>query len=763
MIRRGGAFSQRFAATVLLAGFLAACGREHPIDDVDSVAAPATYVRDADCLECHEKPYEEWLNSNHDLAMQLASPESVVGNFADATFAKRAITSRFFRRDGNFMVHTEGPDGEMSDFKVAYTFGVEPLQQYLVEFPDGRIQCLTIAWDTEGQRWFDLYPNDHFPHNDSMHWTGIQFNWNHMCAKCHSTNVQKNFQPETNSFATTWSEIDVGCQACHGPGSNHIEWAGTEAAASSEAKRPFGLATDYRRGTGRYQVENCAPCHSRRYDLNPPSSTPARFMDAYVPSLLHEGLYRADGQILDEVFVYGSFLQSRMFKHGVRCTDCHNPHTLKLDVPGNDLCARCHQEVPPVLYPTLTAKNYDDASHHFHPEGSEGARCVECHMPARTYMIVDPRRDHRFGSPRPDLTVTEGIPNACNACHDDKSADWALAAVEKWYGPRDTEAFDYPKTMSLAQRRDASVFPQLQQAVKADELPPIKRATALDALFAYGAAAATDIQAALRDPDPLVRHTAAGGAVLFSEAELRQHLLPLLGDPIRAVRLTAARVASVLPPNAFSDQQRRQFDTLLEEYIAQQEHDGDRAESYANLAILRENQNDLNAAETAYRKAIAVDPHFLQASQNLAVFYSAQHRNSEAEEVLRAALKIAPNEAEFHYSLGLLLAEEERYEEAHESMRNAVENQMQQPRRLYNYALILQRTGRLTEAEQAFERGLQIDPEDVDLLYALSLQLVETGKWAKARDALSKLLALNPDSPPIQELLRHVLEQESGP
>ena len=398
-----------------------------------NVAGAAQYVGLAECTSCHAEQASRWSGSHHDLAMQSVSEQTVLGDFNDASLTHFGVTSSFFKKDGKFLVHTEGPGGELRDYEIKYTFGVEPLQQYLVEFPGGRLQALSLAWDTRsqaqgGQRWFHLYPDERITADDELHWTKPSQNWNSMCAECHSTNLQKNYDPVSETFSTTWSEIDISCEACHGPGSDHVAWAKREPGWENlQAGKGLVLSFDERLGVswkinpqtgtavrsevrgGDREIEMCARCHSRRSPITADYEHGKPLLDHYLPRLLEEGMYFADGQIDDEVYVYGSFLQSKMYSAGVTCSDCHDPHNLQLRLPANGVCLQCHQ-----------AERYDQPAHHFHKSGSEGASCAECHMPPRTYMVVDPRHDHSMRIPRPDLSVTLGTPNACNNCHRDK-------------------------------------------------------------------------------------------------------------------------------------------------------------------------------------------------------------------------------------------------------------------------------------------------------------------------------------------------------
>ncbi|MGD8619395.1 MAG: multiheme c-type cytochrome, partial [Gammaproteobacteria bacterium] len=414
---------------------------------VAGVSHAADFVGGQACRDCHAAEYSAWQGSHHDLAMQAASEETVLGDFDNASLLHFGVTTSFYRKDGRFMVRTEGPDGKLQDYEIKYTFGAVPLQQYLIEFPGGRMQALGLAWDSRpeaqgGQRWFPLYPDEEISHDDELHWTRPSHNWNSMCAECHSTHLEKNYDPVTRTFSTTWSEVDVSCEACHGPGSDHVAWAerkpgwkqldtGKGLAITLDERRGIQWKTDPEtgkpvrsepRGSER-EIEMCARCHARRSPISSAYVHGEPLLDHYLPRLLEEGMYYPDGQIDDEVYVYGSFIQSRMYHAGVTCSDCHEPHSSALRVPGNGVCLQCHQ-----------ADKYDRPGHHFHKPQSAGGSCAECHMPPKTYMVVDPRHDHSMRIPRPDLSVKLGTPNACNNCHKDKDAGWADKQVRGWYG-----------------------------------------------------------------------------------------------------------------------------------------------------------------------------------------------------------------------------------------------------------------------------------------------------------------------------------------
>ena len=314
--------------------------------------APPTFTGAKVCAICHPAETERWKISHHALAMQKASSSTVLGDFANAILTHHGVTSTFFRDGEKFMARTEGPDGTLQDYEIAYTFGVFPLQQYLIAFPGGRYQALGIAWDSRpkeqgGQHWFPLYPSQNLHAGDSLHWTGRDQTWNYQCAKCHSTGLNKNYELAADSYATSWTDVNVACEACHGPGSRHVAWAkNSEQSRTRPDHQPetsmMGFTTKLEQvSPGQWrmnpatgiaerveplnskELDICAGCHSRRKVIAQEFPAGTAFLDAYLPALLEPGLYHADGQIDGEVFEYGSFVQSRMYHAGVTCSNCH--------------------------------------------------------------------------------------------------------------------------------------------------------------------------------------------------------------------------------------------------------------------------------------------------------------------------------------------------------------------------------------------------------------------------------------------------------
>jgi len=713
------------------------------------------FVGSAKCERCHKAAYGKWKGSHHDLAMEHATDNTVLGDFNDAVLRHNGIETRFFRKDGKFFVHTQGPEGKPGDFEIAYTFGAFPLQQYLVPFPGGRLQCLTIAWDVKAKKWF-LLPNHTDNPADWLHWTRGAQTWNGMCAECHSTNLQKRYDMATDTFRTTWSDIDVGCEACHGPGERHVAWADRPAMGLTET-RNFELTVDTRDLDAPGLLRICAPCHSRRSLLDGEIPIRGDAMNGMIPQVLEAGLYFPDGQILEEDYVYGSFVQSKMYRRGVRCSDCHDMHSLKLHREKNDLCLGCHR-----------ADTYDTAQHHFHKKvykgkPSEGWLCVRCHMPGRYYMGNDFRIDHSIRVPRPDLSRELGTPNACNAagCHADKSVDWSIAHYRKWYGEKRKPHFG--QAIAAGRARTAGAGPELIRLADDHLMPGIARATALSLLHGNPSVEARQaFSRALADNDALVRYHAVRGFPAASPEEQARFLAPLLFDPVRAVRIDAAQRLSSVPADLFSPDQRKAFDGGLAEYVQAMEYSADFAASRHNLGILYANLGQIDRARQNYEAAIAIDDQFYPAKVNLAILYNQTGRNRDAEALLRSVLKIRPGDPDVSYSLGLLLAEEKRYGEALGFLKAATRGTPERSRAYYNLGLLQQHLANAPEAERAFNKALTLEPQNLDYLYAAADLYVKTGRIAEARRIAERMIAAYPGQRIGRDLLEYLDRQGRG-
>lgn len=779
--------------------------------------AQAAYVGRDSCIQCHQPQHDQWQGSHHDLAMDRATEATVLGDFNNATLEHHGITSKLFRRDGKFYVHTEGPDGELADFEVKYVFGVDPLQQYMVEFdrpadmPEheiARLQVLRISWDTKHKRWFHLDPPDvkeKLEPTDDLHWTGIAQRWNNMCADCHSTNLQKNYDLATGVYHTTFSEIDVSCEACHGPGSLHVELA---QAPSLFWDRTRGYALAQLKGASNVpEVQSCAPCHSRRRTVQTGFTAGCNYYDFFANELLSTTSYHADGQILDEVYEYGSFTQSKMYHKGVRCSDCHNPHTARLKHEGNLVCTSCHQH---------PAAKYDSLAHHRHPAGSKGAQCVECHMPQTTYMAVDPRRDHSLRVPRPDLSLELGTPNSCTGCHvrDEKLpgskgtgdrgqgtvspaartlsdllkredlkeyADWlaaarrgdkavkarlaevnawADAALDGWYGKNRKREPHFAAALHAARELTPDAPKKLAELLDNRGQPAIVRASAALELAAYiepTGDVADALQRALVDRDPQIRAAAVMSLQQAPGASTVDDLVPRLSDETRLVRTEAARVLAQLVGDGLRGDERAAFKKALEESFAAAEVDNDRAAGHLMRGILYENLDELDKAEAAYETAMLVEPHTAGPRANLAALFD--RLNEEIHEQVQQASQRG-DRATVEERLKLLAGMQASARQLRDEELGLLERDA---RLLPDSAGLLGRigfsrhlAGWKKEAESALLAASLLEPKNAEHAFRLAIYYRDTGRPELALPLIEKCLKLRPESSLFQQVAREL-------
>ena len=689
----------------------------------------ATFVGAESCKACHAAEFSDWLQSDHHKAMLPATPENVLGDFNDVTFTHFEHTWRFFRKGDEFWVNAEDADGTRKDFKIDYTFGFEPLQQYLIPFPGGRYQALQVCWDTRpvedgGQRWYHLYQDEAIPPGDILHWTGIHFNWNYMCADCHSTDLHKNYDPDARDYHTTWSEMNVSCEACHGPASEHLKWAAAEQVKAAGGTPEVDLSdlTAYLKNKGlvvtlkepveagwavnpetqqpyrtaplnsTVQVQTCARCHSHRQLMAPAHEAGKPFLDTHVPSVLTDQLYHHDGQVDEEDYVYGSFVQSKMYHAGVVCTDCHNPHTGRLKAPGDSLCLNCHL---PSRFAT------PDHSHH------EKVSCVECHMPGKTYMVNDFRRDHSFRVPRPDVSAQTGSPNTCNQCHQDKSVKWAQEAYMDWYGEPEPH---FGTAFHKLQKGDQTALSEVASIAQDKSYPDIVRAGAVSL-----APLPELIPQALKDESHLVRREAVR-SLTGAPLEARTQLLPpLAADPVADVRIEAGRLL------ADDESASAAVRKAVDEYRRSLDYSSDRVESRLGRAELFLSQGKAKEAEEEFKTALARFPRSPQAYVNAADYYRVFGQDEIGEKVLREGLaQIGPPEsAVLHHSLGLLLVREKRYQEGLSQLEKAFRQSPEDARYAVVYAVGLESLGELDSAVEVLEKTLKRRPRDTQILELL--------------------------------------------
>jgi tetratricopeptide (TPR) repeat protein len=706
----------------------------------------SAFVGSATCKSCHAKEYQDWKISDHNKAMEIPSDSTVLGNFNDQVLKADGVSSKFFKKDGNYYINTEGDDGLNHDYLVKYTFGYFPLQQYLIEFLGGRLQSTRASWDSKNKKWFHQYANQKIPSHDWLHWTGNGQNWNTMCASCHSTNLQKNYDTEKDTYKTTFNEINVSCESCHGAGKSHIDYINTDYKVGNKI---VGSMIKIAKGTDQVlQINNCAPCHARASSISTDAFNASvhskEIMDHLIPEIPSTEHYYADGQANDEDYIYTSFAESKMFARGVQCSNCHNPHSGKLILTGNAACLKCHK------------KTYDSPSHTFHQIGTEGAACKNCHMPGKAYMGNDIRFDHTFRVPRPDLSVKYATPNACNNCHVDKTAKWSVAAIVKWYGPNRKYHFA-EDLIPGSDEKNVDAAKHLIKILNDTANPAIIKATAANYLRNYQSTESLSaLIKCLNHQDAQVRYRALRSLNNFSEANWVNNVAPLLNDSVRAVRIAAAELYANLPNEKIPATMYESYTKAkqeLENYLTFQTDFSVGNIMFGDYFLKQKNYVD---AEKYYQRGLKKDQTMNYARLNLSAVYNAQSRNTESLNILLEAKKIDPKNDRIYYNLGLLYHELNNIKESENSFSKAIELHTLNPRVYYNYGILLQKKSQIAKAESVFLQGLKVDATSPELNYVLAVLYIQNNQRNKAMAPIIFLKQNYPNNPDYQQLFKEV-------
>jgi tetratricopeptide (TPR) repeat protein len=695
------------------------------------------------CQSCHKQEHNEWLTSHHYMAMLPANDSTVYGDFNNATFTADGVTTRFFKREGKFYIHTEDETGAYREMEVKYIFGFTPLQQYLVEFPGGRMQPTRMSWDTKAKKWFNQYAGEKMPAGDWLHWTGNGQNWNTMCASCHSTNVNKGYDELTDTYKTTYNDINVSCESCHGPGKNHIDYV--NGSDYKDGKKTEGsLLLLYKTGNRMAAINTCGYCHARRGDITGNPFPGPEVMEDYIPELPTTEFFFADGQMNDEDYNYTSFLQSKMFHRGVQCTNCHNPHTNKLKLDGSLVCSQCH------------AKDaYESEKHTLHKIGSAGVNCISCHMPSKIYMGNDLRHDHSFRIPRPDLTAKYGTPNTCNACHSDKSPQWAADAITKGYGK--SPGYHWSEDLVAGSLLDAQSEPHLGKLAGDSAVPSIVRAATMRYLGQLNNEnAGRTLLNYLGDSSAMVRYTALKGLRNFDPQLWLSAASSLLSDKVRAVRIAAADLYLDIPQNQIPQEHFQAYTNAKSELDRFIHYQTDFAQGNLQAGDYFQRQNDLASAAKYYKRAILKDSQLVNARVNLAANLNATGKNSEALQQLQIASKIQPTSDHIFYTLGLLYSEMGDVKNADAAFRQAVTINPANIRALYNYGLLLSQNGRNGDAEKLFIQALKTEPTNGDVLFAITILYVQEKQFDKAIEKGRILKQFHGNNPAYAQLLQNL-------
>lgn len=721
------------------------------------------FIGSKNCMECHKDEYKDWMGSNHQQAMQLPNDSTVLGDFNNSKYTIFGVTSTFFKKDSLFMINTQGPDGKHHDYEVKYTFGVYPLQQYLVIFPQGKLQVLTPFWDSRpkemgGQKWQHLYPDEFIASHDELNWARPLQNWNYMCAECHSTNVKKNYDPKTLSYNTTFDEINVSCEACHGPGDLHQKWANDTLQKVKNMGFVFDImdrdpsrwnidpetakVTRTKPRTSNMQVEYCGRCHSRRTQLTDEYTFGKDLEHTHQLAYLDYPLYNDDGTNNDEDYVYGSFVQSKMYQKGVTCKDCHNVHSQKLKGGRENVCFQCHM-------PT----KYKTPSHHFHKEEGTGASCISCHMPKITVMVVDPRSDHSIRIPRPDISVKTGATNACNNCHKDKTNEWSLTAFKKWYGNKYDTISHYGFAFNKIRTNQPDAQIALNKVINDKNMTNIVVGTAIRFQdYNNNPLAFENLKMALSSPSPLVRRAGLESLRNLPKQQQFEYALPLVNDKVYGVSYMASSLIYDMPLENLSANQQTLVKKARKDYINQLLYWQDRSLGLSSLGVAAIGLGKLDQADAYFKKAIAKDTLNLISKINYADLKRMQGKNAECIALLSEVLSIDKTFSAAYQGLAFAYIRSGDKAKAFKTLeiaKNTVKNDAQNH---YYYAVMQNDSGKTKEAISTIMSALKTYPNNEQLLTLAYSIHSNKGETIEANAILNMLVKAFPNNKQYQQI-----------
>ena len=698
----------------------------------------AMYAGSDSCRACHQSEFDRWSTSHHGLAerpVDLAKDRSAFD--PPRTFHHGSRTSQALLSNQTPEVITDDRSGSQSPQKILRVIGVDPLRQFLVAGEGGRLQALELAYDPNRNQWFDVYGNEDRHPGEWGHWTGRGMTWNTMCAACHNTRVRKNYDPATDTYHTAMAQMSVSCESCHGPMASHVQWEKKYSAKGGKDPNPHPLSSAQ-------MVDTCGSCHARRGDLTGDFKPGDSFFDHYMLDGVNASdTFYPDGQIHDEDYELSAFLGSKMHAAGVRCVDCHDPHSGKTLLIGNALCMRCHVGAFP------KAPIIDPLKHTFHRPDSAGSQCINCHMPQTTYMQRHGRHDHGFTTPDPLLTLQLGIPNACNRCHADKSADWANENASKWYGAKlDRPARHRAMTVAAARKGEDSACTGLLALLQDATQPPYWKAACVNLLAPW--TARDDVRSALiselKATDPLERTSAVRAlGALVEQPQVHSAFQKCVSDSARNVRISAANILQQsIDPNL----------PIGKEFLRFLAFQSDQPTGQLQEANYFASRGQADVAIQHLRTAEQWDSGSASLRREIAMTYSALGKSEDAATELETACRLDPKSAEYPYLLGLAYAELGQTQKAIASLRSAVRIDPHHARAWYNLALALRNNGDTDGALGAFAAAEGADPRDPDIPYARAALLLQLNRPQEARQAAQRALQIQPAYAPALDLLR---------
>jgi len=741
---------------IVVLGTFASGVRGDGVDGAGEAEAGApSYTGSRSCRACHEHFYELWAPSHHGTAMQPYTPRLAAARLTpqaeDVVIGK--VAWRYEADEKGGWVHSTGPGGEHR-YPIAQVMGGKNVFFFLTPLERGRLQVLPVAYDLNTRGWYDTTASmvrhaGGFP-DEPVEWTDPLLTFNTSCWSCHVSQLSLNYDPETQTYASTWAEPGINCETCHGPGEAHIE----ACRKAPEGKPPedlelFVLST----ASPDQRTDTCSSCHAKATPLTASYEPGAPFFDHFDLVTLENPDFHPDGRDLGENYTLTLWRISACAKSKqLDCVTCHTSsgrYRFRGDeAQENAACLPCHAE-----------RVANAPAHTHHPAGSPGNRCIACHMPMTEFARMK-RTDHSMRPPAPALTLAYGSPNACNLCHDDHDAAWADAQVRAWHPDDDYQAPLERRAdlVAAARRGDWTDLDAMLAEIASETRDEILATSLLRLLRPCPDPRTTPaFVRALADPSPLVRGAAASGLGGRLTAETLPPLLEATGDPSRLVRIRAAGTLAPLPFGPLPDEVRKRLQAALGELRASLGARPDTWTSHYNLGNFFRMRGDLLRARAEYAKASALRPAAVLPTVNAAMNEAQLGNRDRAETLLRRALVEEPENAVANFNLGLLLAEGGKKAEAVACLRRAFAADPQLDRAALNLAVLL--GGKDPRQGVVWARkAARLRPDDPRAVWTLAFYERAAGEPDAARVTLERALDRGVTSAGVYGLLGRLYE-----
>jgi tetratricopeptide (TPR) repeat protein/nitrate/TMAO reductase-like tetraheme cytochrome c subunit len=720
-----------------------------------SESRPAVYAGSTSCRECHEKFYQLWSTSRHGLAMQPYTRELAAIQLTEHQ-GEIVIGREKYRADIVEGVVIETGKKGTTKYRIEYVLGGKNVYYFLTPFKKGRLQTLPLAYDVNKKEWFDTAASGmrHFPGGErgqTVNWREYPYTFNTACYSCHVSQLSTNYDQKTDTYHTTWTEPGINCETCHGSAVEHNRIA--KATPRGQALPELRIIRT-KTMTKAQRNDLCSSCHAKASPLTLEYKPGERFYDHFDLFALEDPDYYADGRDLGENYTLTSWSMSPCAKSGkIDCMHCHTSsgrYRFKKE-NFNNACMPCHED-----------KVKDPAAHTHHPAGSEGSKCISCHMPMTAFARMN-RSDHSMLPPAPAASLVYKSPNACNSCHKDKDAAWADKLVRQWR-TRDYQApvLKRASLIEAARKRDWTKLPEMLAYINDPKRDEVFAASLIRLIpQSQDQKLLAALLAAAKDPSPLVRGAAVQALGLIPTTGSLQALVEATGDDYRLVRVRAAAGLAAFPQVTAPQAYQAQLKKAKAEYLASITARPDQWTSHYNMGNYLLSQGKAKKAVASYQAALKLDPRAIMPMVNTSVAYAQLGENDKAEQSLQKALELAPDDAAVNFNMGLLKAEKNDPKAAEKHLKKAFKADPQMAQAAFNLCIITAKD-RIDEAVAWCRKASDLSPQEPKYAYTLAFYLNQKGDRDGAMRVLRPVLEKYPQYKDAEMLQKEIAEEDPG-